>query len=91
MVALETMVEKRRVARFFLILILLVVLLSLAMTACGDGAGGTAIDGKNDGVIRNGPGNSFISSPDATATFGAKEFHIQLTAIATQEVSPLAP
>ena len=71
-----------RPARFLLI----ILILSLALTACGD----VIIDGSSS--RQNSQSNQTrLSSPDATATFGASEFNLQLTAIASQEATPPAP
>lgn len=67
-------------------LLLILMVLSLALIACGDGTS----NGGN-GSLQESQTNHPGSIADATATFGAREFHIQLTAIAQQEVTPAAP
>ena len=56
-------------ARIFLILLIL----SLATLACVGGDGGGASGGLN-------PGDPNSSAVNATATYGAEQFHLQLTA-----------
>jgi hypothetical protein len=64
-------------ARIFLIIVIL-ALVALACVGGGRGDGGVASDGTR--FINN--TSQQLSSANATATFGAEQFHIQLTAIA---------
>ncbi|OGO39210.1 MAG: hypothetical protein A2W35_16945 [Chloroflexi bacterium RBG_16_57_11] len=65
-------------ARIFLI-VLILALAALACVGGGGGDGGVASDGSR--LINNTTSQEF-SSANATATYGAEQFHIQLTAIA---------
>jgi hypothetical protein len=59
-------------------ILLIIVILILAMLACINGGDG---NGSSNTVTTS--GNVSISSgPDATATYGAEQFHLQLTAVA---------
>jgi len=59
-------------------ILLIVIVLVMAALACVDGGDGSTLGGKS-----NWTGNrSSVTSLDATATFGAEQFHIQLTAVA---------
>jgi hypothetical protein len=62
-------------------ILLMIIILALAAMACIGGGGG---DGdrtnSNNNVLSSAQSN--IHSPDATATFGAQQLHIQLTEIA---------
>jgi hypothetical protein len=63
-------------------ILLIILILALAALACvrgGGGDGGVAKDGSLS-VNNNTPQDMW--SADATATYGAEQFHIQLTAIA---------
>lgn len=58
-------------------ILLIILVLALAVLACSGGGDGNRSG--SDGASSN---QSTILSPDATATFGAGQLHIQLTAIA---------
>lgn len=61
-------------------ILLILLILALAMLACvGGGDGGTTANG-TPSVNKNGALNA--QSADATATYGAEQFYIQLTAVA---------
>lgn len=68
--------KRKNIARAWLIILILVLLLA-SMLACkidgGDGWGTPTVDTSAGGAIA------------ATATYGAEQFHLQLTAIATEE------
>jgi hypothetical protein len=63
--------KKQAVIIFFLILVLI-----LAMISCVGGGGGDEV-----GSL----GIQATMAANATATFGAEQFHLQLTAISSQE------
>jgi hypothetical protein len=66
-------------------IILIILILAVAALACvggGGGDGGVARDGSQ---LINSSNSQDIGSADATATYGAEQFHIQLTAIAEPE------
>jgi hypothetical protein len=64
-----------------LIRILLVVLILLfAAMACVNGG-----DGSSSSNSLSGEQGSIVSGLEATATFGAEQFHLQLTAISESE------
>ena len=65
-------------ARIFLI-ILILALAALACVGGGGGDGSVARDGSQ--LIINNTSQEILSA-NATATYGAEQFHIQLTAIA---------
>jgi len=58
------------------IIIIIITLLFLASVSCVGGGGGDEVGGLKVQSSR---------SADATATFGAEQFHLQLTAISDQE------
>ena len=59
-------------------ILLIIVILILAMLACINGG-----DGNSSSNTVTTSGNASVSSgPDATATYGAEQFHLQLTAVA---------
>jgi len=59
-------------------ILLIIVILTLAVLACINGG-----DGNSSSNTSSSSGNRGISSGlDATATFGAEQFHLQLTAVA---------
>ncbi len=58
------------------VLILIIVLLFLATISCAGGDGGDEIGSS---------GVQATKAANATATFGAEQFHLQLTAISDQE------
>jgi hypothetical protein len=64
-------------------ILLIIVVLALAAMACvgGGGGGGSGTGSGSNGSASSQPGEH---SPDATATFGAEQLHIQLTEIARQ-------
>jgi hypothetical protein len=65
----------------FLIVILVFVLMSIvACIVTGGGGGGT----DNSSVAGS------ITGDDATATYGAEQFHLQLTAISRDQMTPAA-
>lgn len=61
-------------------LVLIILVLALALLSCGGGDEG---NGSGIHVLTN-SGQTIILAPDATATYGADQLHIQLTAIADQ-------
>lgn len=67
-----------------LFLIVILVFMFLSVGACiitgGDGGGGT------EGSSSAGS----ITGDDATATYGAEQFHLQLTAISRDQMTPAA-
>jgi hypothetical protein len=65
-------------AKLFFRILLIIVVLAFAAYACVDGTDGTTSKG---GALKDSGGIS-IRGLDATATFGAEQFHLQLTAIA---------
>jgi hypothetical protein len=65
----------------FLIVILVFVLLSIAACIITGGGGGGTDNSSAVGSIRG---------DDATATYGAEQFHLQLTAISHDLVAPAA-
>jgi len=65
--------------KLFLRVILILLILAFASMACiNSGDGGTA----NKGGASASGAESTLSGPEATATYGAEQFHLQLTAIA---------
>jgi hypothetical protein len=65
----------------FLVVILVFVLMSIgACLITGGGGGGT----DNSSVAGS------VSGDDATATYGAEQFHLQLTAISRDQMTPAA-
>jgi hypothetical protein len=64
------------------ILIIIIVLALAAMACVGGGGGNGNRAGTNRGETSSNQVN--IQAPDATATFGAEQLHIQLTEIARQ-------
>jgi len=59
-------------------ILLICLILAVAAIACVNGG-----DGNSSNTNSSGTGNSVSAfGPDATATYGAEQFHIQLTAIA---------
>jgi hypothetical protein len=62
--------------------LLLIIVLAMFLSACiGGGGGDTNGSGSNDQLLTT--NNQLkVHSPDATATFGAEQLHIQLTEIA---------
>jgi hypothetical protein len=63
------------------ILIMIIILAFAAMACIGGGGGGDGDQaGSNNSVLS--PAQSNTHSPDATATYGAQQLHIQLTEIA---------
>lgn len=73
-----------KVARhLFLIVILVFVFLSIgACIITGGGGGGDGTEGSSAA--------GSISGDDATATYGAEQFHLQLTAISRDPMTPAA-
>ena len=65
-------------------ILLIILILAVAALACvgGDGDGGVTRDGAQ---LINSSTTQGLGSADATATYGAEQFHIQLTAIAQPE------
>ena len=62
------------------ILIVIVILAFAAMACIGGGGGDGDRAGSNNNVLSS--AQAKIHSPDATATYGAQQLHIQLTEIA---------
>lgn len=62
------------------ILVMIIILALAAMACIGGGGGDGDRAGSNDQSLSSAQSN--IHSPDATATFGAEQLHIQLTEIA---------
>ena len=60
-------------------ILLIIIVLALAALACSGGG-----DGNRSGSDSATSNQSAIHSPDATATFGAEQLHIQLTEIARE-------
>jgi hypothetical protein len=59
-------------------ILLICLILAVAALACVNGG-----DGNSSSTNNSGSGNNVsVYGPDATATYGAEQFHIQLTAIA---------
>ncbi|OQY88369.1 MAG: hypothetical protein B6D39_11295 [Anaerolineae bacterium UTCFX2] len=67
--------------KLFLCALLVIVLLALAAVACVDSGGGVS----SKGGSLNSVGNNTENGPNATATYGAEQFHLQLTAVAQPE------
>jgi hypothetical protein len=65
----------------FLALILVLMLLSIVACLITGGGGG---DTNNSSVAGS------VSGEDATATYGAEQFHLQLTAISRDQMTPAA-
>lgn len=64
-------------------LLLIIIILALAAMACIGGGGG---DGDDSNHNKGGSNNQTVTHPaDATATYGAEQLHIQLTAIAREK------
>jgi len=65
----------------FLVVILVFVLMSVvACIVTGGGGGGTG----DSSAVKS------VTGDDATATYGAEQFHLQLTAIARDQMTPAA-
>ena len=75
--------EKMKAARMLLILVIIVSIFSFSLYACSWVDNGRGPDGKS---ARNTPQPGSIQAYDLTATYGADQFHIQLTAIANSQV-----
>ena len=73
-----------------LIATLLLILLILALGALACTGGGDGSQTKNATVNVQSPGMQATMSANATATYGAEQFHIQLTAMA-DEAQPILP
>ncbi len=58
-------------------ILLIIFVLAMSALACVDGGDGSSLGG-NGSLAGN---NTSVSSLDATATFGAEQFHLQLTAV----------
>ena len=68
-------------------IVLIILILALAAMSCIGGGGGDK-GGVNGSASNTNGGSSQIQATmaaDATATFGAEQFHLQLTAIAGEE------
>ena len=63
------------------LLVLIILILSLLLAACDGGTGSGGISG---GSVADPFGDANDTAADATATYGAEQLHIQLTAIAEQ-------
>ena len=63
--------------RFLIRILLVLLILAFASLACVNGGDGSTSSGSSAILEGTAP-----SGPDATATFGAEQFHLQLTAIA---------
>jgi hypothetical protein len=73
--------EMKAARHLFVIIILLFILMSIvACIITGGGGGGTD----------NSSARGSISGDDATATYGAEQFHLQLTAISRDQMTPAA-
>jgi len=59
-------------------ILLIIFVLAIAALACVDGGDGSSFGGNGTWT----GDSSTASSLDATATFGAEQFHLQLTAVA---------
>lgn len=59
-------------------ILLITLILLFASLACISGGDGITIKGGS----LTGSASSQVDGPDATATFGAEQFHLQLTAVA---------
>jgi hypothetical protein len=59
-------------------ILLVILILAIAALACVGGGDGTTAKGSTF----NGNSSSSHLGPDATATYGAEQFHLQLTAVA---------
>jgi len=69
--------------KLFLCILLVIVLLALAAISCVDSGGGVSSKGGSLNSISRISENG----PDATATYGAEQFHLQLTAVAQPKPS----
>jgi hypothetical protein len=69
----------RKATAGILLIILILAFAALACVGGGGGDGGVARDGSQ---LINNNASQEVWSADATATYGAEQFHIQLTAIA---------
>jgi len=65
-------------------ILLIILILAMAALACGGGGGGGG-GGSGDGDETQ---SAETISADATATFGAEQFHAQLTAVAQPQSQP---
>ena len=61
-------------------ILIAIVVLVLTVMACVSGGGGSGDYNTNPGVK-----NSLLGAPDATATYGAQQLKIQLTAVANPD------
>jgi hypothetical protein len=61
-------------------ILLILLILALAMLACVDGGNGGTTGNGTPAVDNSGALN--VQAADATATYGAEQFYIQLTAVA---------
>ena len=68
-------------AKLFFRILLIILVLAFAAYACVDGTDGTT----SKGVSLDGNGSISARGQEATATFGAEQFNLQLTAIAQPE------
>jgi hypothetical protein len=59
-------------------ILLITLILAIAALACVGGGDRTTAKG---GAL-NGESSAFPKGPDVTATYGAEQFHLQLTAVA---------
>ena len=57
-------------------ILIAIIVLVLSVMACVGGGGGGSVNGGNK------VSNSMVIAPDATATYGAQQLKIQLTAVA---------
>lgn len=70
-------------------LFILWIILALTLTACG--GGGVVVENGRSGSPGGVSTDRQSINPDATATFGANEWRVQLTAIAGIEKTPTPP
>jgi hypothetical protein len=64
-------------------ILLICIILALAVLACVNGGDGNSSSTNSSSTNNSSPGSNVSPyGPDATATFGAEQFQIQLTAIA---------
>ena len=82
-----TLLARRRlqsVNKAFTRILLIIIVLAMAALACVGGGGGGGVDGSGSNSDSNISSSSQtnVDSPDATATYGAQQLHIQLTEIA---------
>jgi hypothetical protein len=66
--------------RLIIRIVIILLVLAIASLACVNGGDGSTSNGSS----ATGSSSAVTSGPDATATYGAEQFHLQLTASAQQ-------